>query len=254
MIKIVYVRFILWSVVITFASILISGIMKLFVIEGIDGAGKSTQIKNLQDFLSEKGYRYEYLHFPRTDAPFFGELIARFLRGEFGALNDVDPYLVAMLYAGDRRDASDIIYKWLGEGKIVLLDRYTYSNIAYQCAKKDNKKEQEILMKWILDLEFNHFRIPRPDINIYLDVPSIFTESKLTDTRTGSDRSYLNGIKDIHETDLTFQKKVRGVYLDTARSDDKLTVIDCSNSDGSMLPPEKVFDKIINILTSNNLL
>ena len=114
--------------------------MKLFVIEGVDGAGKSTQIKMLRDFFSGKGYSCEYLHFPRTEAPYFGELIARFLRGEFGSLNEVDPYLVAMLYAGDRKDASDIIKNWLKEGKIVLLDRYTYSNIAYQCAKLNDDK------------------------------------------------------------------------------------------------------------------
>ena len=108
--------------------------MKLFVIEGVDGAGKSTQIKLLRNFFLSKGFSCEYLHFPRTEAPYFGELIARFLRGEFGSLNEVDPYLVAMLYAGDRKDAAELIGTWLKKGKIVLLDRYTYSNIAYQCA------------------------------------------------------------------------------------------------------------------------
>ena len=117
--------------------------MKLFVIEGVDGAGKSTQIRMLKDFFSGKGYMCEYLHFPRTEAPFFGELIARFLRGEFGSIVDVDPYLVAMLYAGDRKDASAMIQQWLNDGKVVLLDRYTYSNIAYQCAKLKDQQEQD---------------------------------------------------------------------------------------------------------------
>ena len=186
--------------------------MKLFVIEGVDGAGKSTQIKLLRDFFTVKGYNCEYMHFPRTEAPYFGELIARFLRGEFGSLNEVDPYLVAMLYAGDRKDASDNIRNWLKEGKIVLLDRYTYSNIAYQCAKLHDTKQQDKLMKWILSLEFNHFAIPKPDLNIFLDVPFAFTEKKLSNTRTGDDRSYLNGTRDIHEESLAFQKKCQG-YL-----------------------------------------
>ena len=153
--------------------------MKLFVIEGIDGAGKSTQINLLKRYFSGKGYNCEYLHFPRTDEPFFGELIARFLRGEFGSLDEVNPWLVAMLYAGDRKDAGRLIGEWLAKGSVVLLDRYTYSNIAYQCAKLDDNTEKERLMKWILDLEFNHFGIPRPDINIFLDVPFSFTEKKL---------------------------------------------------------------------------
>ncbi|MBI5010858.1 MAG: thymidylate kinase, partial [Bacteroidia bacterium] len=126
--------------------------MKLFVIEGVDGAGKSTQIKLLRDYFSQKGYSCEYLHFPRTEEPFFGELIARFLRGEFGSLNEVNPYLVAMIYAGDRKDSASLLGKWLNEGKIVLLDRYTYSNIAYQCAKLDSEEEQDKLMRWILSL------------------------------------------------------------------------------------------------------
>ncbi|MGB8490372.1 MAG: thymidylate kinase, partial [Bacteroidales bacterium] len=120
--------------------------MKLFVIEGVDGSGKSTQLTLLKDYLTGKGYSCEYLHFPRTDAPYFGELIARFLRGEFGSLNEVDPYLVALLYAGDRKDAAGIIRNWLDNKKIVLLDRYTYSNIAYQCAKLGQQDDRDKLM------------------------------------------------------------------------------------------------------------
>jgi dTMP kinase len=222
--------------------------MKLFVIEGVDGAGKSTQIKMLRDFFSGKGYSCEYMHFPRTETPYFGELIARFLRGEFGSLNDVDPYLVAMLYAGDRKDASDIIVKWLKEGKVVLLDRYTYSNIAYQCAKLNDEKSRSELMNWILDLEFSHFAIPKPDLNIFLDVPFAFTEKKLLNARIGDDRSYLNGTRDIHEESLTFQKNVRDIYFRVAQNDERLVLIDCSNKTGAMHSPTEIFDMILKIL------
>lgn len=228
--------------------------MRLFVIEGIDGAGKSTQIKMLQEFFSESGIRNEYIHFPRTDAPFFGELIARFLRGEFGSLNEVDPYLVAMLYAGDRMDAAVLIKSWLDKGKIVLLDRYTYSNIAYQCAKLDDVALQDRLMEWILRLEFEHFSIPKPDLNIFLDVPFAFTEKKLTSSRSGSDRTYLNGSRDIHEEDLSFQKKVRDIYLRVSGTDGKLALINCSTRSGEMLSPDQIFDSIIRMLKSRNLI
>jgi dTMP kinase len=228
--------------------------MKLFVIEGVDGAGKSTQIRLLQEFFTRIGYRNEYLHFPRTDAPWFGELIARFLRGEFGTLSDVDPYLVAMLYAGDRKDASGMISRWLSEGKIVLLDRYTYSNIAYQCAKLQGIKEQEQLKKWILELEFSHFGIPKPDLNIFLDVPFSFTEQKLSSARSGSDRNYLRGIKDIHEESLAFQKRVRTIYLNVSKNDGNLAVIDCSNRQGEMLSPEEIFNTITDTLKMRNFI
>jgi dTMP kinase len=229
-------------------------IMKLFVIEGVDGAGKSTQIKLLNDYFSKKGYNCEYMHFPRTEAPFFGELIARFLRGEFGSLNDVDPYLVAMLYAGDRKDASIIINNWLSEGKIVLLDRYTYSNIAYQCAKLQNVHDQEMLMQWILALEFKHFSIPEPDLNVFLDVPFSFSEKNLTKSRTGDDRNYLNGTRDIHEESMVFQKKVRYIYMRVSESDNRLAFINCSSPNGNVLSPSEIFDLILKTLTERKLI
>ena len=228
--------------------------MKLFVIEGVDGSGKSTQIKLLTDFFTGKGYSCEFLHFPRTDAPYYGELIARFLRGEFGSLNEVDPYLVAMLYAGDRKDASEMIRDWLGKGKIVLLDRYTYSNIAYQCAKLDDKIEQDKLMKWILALEFKHFGIPKPDLNVFLDVPFSFTEKKLNSGRSGDDRTYLRGTLDIHELSLSFQRKVRDIYLRVAQSDETLSVVDCSDTGGEMQLPSNISELIIRIISERKLI
>jgi dTMP kinase len=228
--------------------------MKLFVIEGLDGAGKSTQIKLLKDFFLQQGHFCEYLHFPRTDTPYFGELIARFLRGEFGSINEVDPYLVAMLYAGDRKDASDLINSWLKNGSIVILDRYTYSNIAYQCAKLPDSNKKEELMSWILRLEFEHFAIPKPDLNIFLDVPFTFTETNLSASRSGVDRNYLNGAFDIHESSLRFQKKVRDMYLHISGKDKRLAVIDCRTNTGGMLFPEDIFGKIIDIIKSFDLL
>jgi dTMP kinase len=228
--------------------------MKLFVIEGIDGAGKSTQIKLLKDYFSAIGMECEYLHFPRVDAPFFGELISRFLRGEFGSLSEVNPWIVAMLYAGDRKDSAAMITDWLNNNKIVLLDRYTYSNIAYQCAKLSDAYEQERLMKWILDLEFNHFGIPEPGLNIFLDVPFIFTENKLKSSRTGDDRVYLNGTHDIHESSLAFQKSVREMYLRVSALDKRLCVINCSDTEGNMFHAGKISELILNEITKRNLL
>lgn len=229
-------------------------LMKLVVIEGLDGAGKSTQIEMLRKYLSSRNVAHEYLHFPRTEAPWFGELISRFLRGEFGSAAEVDPYLVAILYAGDRNDAALQIRKWLNEKRLVLLDRYTYSNIAYQCAKLSISEERNRLREWITELEFKHFGIPVPDLNIFLDVPFSFTEGKLTTARSGNDRSYLNGTIDVHEADTNFQRKVREVYFETAESDPRLTIVDCSDDSGGMLPPQGVFDKIHGMLNMKNIL
>lgn len=218
--------------------------MPLIVLEGLDGAGKSTQIKLLQKLLAESGASHEYLHFPRFDAPVFGDMIGRFLRGELGELSEVDPYVVALLYAGDRADAAPMIRSWLCEGKFVILDRYVNSNIAYQCAKVDDEQKRKELTKWILDTEFVQFDIPRPDISIFLDVPFSFTSAKLTEQRQGADREYLHGGRDIHEESLDLQRRVREAYLEIAAVDDTLKVVDCSDGRGRMDTPEDNFGKI----------
>ena len=214
------------------------------VLEGLDGAGKSTQITKLNEMFSERGVECEYIHFPRFDAPVYGELIARFLRGELGALEQVNPYLVALLYAGDRAEASKSIRGWLAEGKVVIADRYVYSNIGYQCAKIDDEASRWALCDWILSTEYEEFAIPRPDVSLFLDVPFSFTERKLTEQRSGDDRDYLQGGRDIHEASLDLQRSVREVYLSSARERDDLIVVDCSNAEGAMASADAIFERI----------
>lgn len=214
------------------------------VLEGLDGAGKSTQIKQLRALLQERGIESCYVHFPRFDAPVYGELIARFLRGELGSVESVDPYIVALLFAGDRADMAAHIRQWQVEGKVVIVDRYVYSNIGYQCAKIADSEGQQRLKEWILQTEYGYYNIPRPDLSIFLDVPFSFTAKSLTEQRTGDDRAYLNGQSDIHESSLDLQQQVRRVYLEAAETDESLKVIDCSNCEGGMDSPEGIFARI----------
>ena len=220
------------------------------VLEGVDGCGKSTQIANLQQMFTEKGVACEYIHFPRFDAPYFGDLIARFLRGELGSIEQVDPYVVALLYAGDRKDAAKMIRKWLAEGKVVICDRYVYSNVGYQCAKLSDEAAREELRKWILGLEYEYNAIPKPDVSLFLDVPFAFTEKKLTEAREGDDRAYLNGGKDIHEASLDLQRRVREVYLEAAEASGDLKVVNCSTDEGAMASPEVIYERIMEYVTA----
>lgn len=215
------------------------------VLEGLDGAGKSTQISKLREMFRAKGIESEYLHFPRFDAPVYGDLIARFLRGDLGSVESVNPYLVALLYAGDRAEAASMIRKWIENGKVVIVDRYVYSNIGYQCAKMAAGQERTTLREWILHTEYNEFGIPKPDLSLFLDVPFAFTERKLSEVREGDDRSYLQGGKDIHEASLDLQRRVREVYLESAQASDDLKVVDCSAEDGTMASPEDIFERIM---------
>jgi dTMP kinase len=222
----------------------------LIVLEGLDGAGKTTQVNLLQKYFESENVKSAFLHFPRFDAPVYGDLIASFLRGEFGDVNTVDPRLVALLYAGDRDNAASKLNAWFAEGKVVILDRYVYSNIAFQCAKIRDSAKREKLREWIFNLEYDFFEIPRPDISIFLDVPFDFTLEKLKSQREGAERDYLKGKEDIHESDFDLQKRVREVYLEQTSIDNKFVPVNCVDENSTMKTPQIIHKEIITLIKS----
>jgi dTMP kinase len=222
--------------------------MRFVVIEGLDGSGKSTQLELLKVHLEQINKPYKYLHFPRLEEGYYGKLIARFLRGEMGLNNQVDPYLVALLFAGDRADAADLIRSWMKEGYVVLADRFVYSNIAFQCAKMDDPAARDTLLHWILEFEYEYNQLPRPDINLFLNVPFEFIHQQLRGERGGEDRAYLKGEKDIHEDSLDFQERVRQVYLSLREKVDDLILVDCMDREGKMLSPGTISEKVITLI------
>ena len=132
----------------------------------------------------------------------------------------------------------------------MLLDRYVYSNIAYQCAKIADPDEAGKLRDWIFNTEYGNFGLPVPDLNIFLDVPIDFVEAKLKANRGGADRDYLEGAQDIHEADIQFQIRVRDIYRRQCELDPKFIRIDCSDDEGKMLPPGEIFAKVKEVVDS----
>jgi dTMP kinase len=227
---------------------------KFVAIEGIDGSGKSVQIQLLIDFLERKRIEYKCLHFPKVDSSPYGEMIARFLRGEFGEVKDVNPYLVGLLFALDRQEAKDQITKWLSRGFFVIVDRYVYSNIAFQCAKLDKPEAKAQLRKWIYHLEYKYHNIPKPILSVFLHVPFQFVVANLVSNRNGYSRTYLNGRSDIHESDLPLQESVQREYLSLVNSNDDFCLIDCSSPDGKVLSADAIHKRITELLARKGIL
>lgn len=217
-------------------------------IEGPDGAGKSTQLALLQSYFESKNIPTHFIHFPRSGKGIHGELIAAFLRGEFGELSAVHPKLVSLLFAHDRKDFAPTLNQWRKEGGIVLVDRYVYSNIAYQCAKLTDITEKTALKEWILTYEYDYLQIPQPDLSLFLDVPFSFTQQSLQTGRAGEDRAYLNGKEDIHEKDLDFQKKVVAEYKHLLSTEPHLHRLDCVNENGEMKTAQAIHQQIVELI------
>ncbi|OGY47881.1 MAG: dTMP kinase [Candidatus Buchananbacteria bacterium RIFCSPHIGHO2_02_FULL_38_8] len=159
---------------------------KLIVIDGIDGSGKATQTKILVEKIRQQGLAVEILNFPQYENNFFGGLVRQYLDGKFGKPTTVSPYLASVLYAADRWESAPKINQWLQKGKIVILDRYYTSNLIHQSAKLDETQIDDFI-SWIKNLEFDTFKIPQPDLVIYLHVPAEISHELVAERGSGHD-------------------------------------------------------------------
>ena len=151
---------------------------KIIVIEGTDCSGKETQSKILEDKLKSMGKKCIRFSFPMYDTP-TGKIIGDNYLGKNelghslfkeGAIN-VDPRVVCLYYAADRKYNMSKIEEYLKQEYYVILDRYTTSNLAHQGSKIKDKDERFNMYQWIDKLEYWLLKLPKPDKTIFLHVP-----------------------------------------------------------------------------------
>ena len=216
---------------------------KLIVIEGTDGSGKSTQFKLLVEHLEQVGTPFRRLVFPRY-AEESSALIRLYLGGAFGTKpSDVNAYAASAFYAVDRYASYKQDWgQWYEEGGLVISDRYTTSNAVHQASKEPADKQADFL-NWLYAFEYDKLALPKPDLVIYLDVPTDFTE-KLMRGR----EAVTNTKADIHEKDMA--------YLATCRQTGRAaaahygwTVVQCVK-DGQMRTIEDIHNEIIGYVTA----
>jgi dTMP kinase len=226
---------------------------RIVAFEGLDGSGKSTQVSLLLDRLRSTGVEHEYISFPRTEEPGYGEAIAMFLRGEFGAVEDVSPYLIASLFAGDRAAAKPLLDTWLQSGKLIVADRYFYSNLAFQSAKLLGSAKKQHFRAWLKQVEFGCHRIPPAALTVFFDVPFAFVQSNIIHQRPHEVRSYLNGHPDIHETALDLQERVAIEYRSLAADDSSFCTISCADVAGQMRTVQDIHQEVTRLLEVHEL-
>ena len=210
---------------------------KLIVIEGTDGSGKSTQFKLLTEFLEKKGLEFKKLVFPQYAEP-SSALIRMYLGGEFGTSpSDVNAYAATAFFAVDRYASYKKVWgQWYENGGLIVSDRYTTSNAVHQTSKEPPEKQGEFL-KWLYEFEYDRLGLPRPDLTIYLDVPTDFTEQMMRKREADTNTS-----ADIHEQDMEYLATCRRIGK-TAAQYYGWTVIDCVR-DGAMRTIEDIHQEI----------
>ena len=210
---------------------------KLIVIEGTDGSGKSTQFRLLSQRLQKEGLQFQKLVFPQYQEP-SSALIRMYLGGEFGSHPaDVNAYAASAFYAVDRYASYQKVWgEWYRSGGLVLSDRYTTSNAVHQASKESGQAQKDFLT-WLYEFEYDKLGLPRPDLTIYLDVPTDFTEKLLRGREKATDTT-----ADIHEQDSEYLATCRR----TGRAAAKFynwTVIDCVK-DGAMRSIDEIHQEI----------
>ncbi|WP_295578758.1 thymidylate kinase [uncultured Oscillibacter sp.] len=214
---------------------------KLIVFEGTDGSGKATQARLLCRRLDEEGVAYREIDFPRYGNP-FAEPARLYLEGALGKEpGDVNAYASSVLFAVDRFAS----YKedWGGfyeAGGLIVANRYTTSNAVHQASKLP-EGERETFLQWLFQLEYDRLGLPRPDLVLYLDMPTEITERML---RSREDRTGTHA--DIHERDEAYLRRCRTSAGAVAEACG-WTVIGCAR-DGAPRPPEEIHRQVYGIV------
>ena len=209
-------------------------------IDGSDGSGKTTQTMILVEKLRRLNYEVETIKFPQYGKKSAG-IIEEYLNGKYGHADDVNPYTTSILYATDRFDAKEQIENWLSEGKIVISDRYVSANMGHQGGKIETQEERKEFFEWLYNLEYEIFKVPKPDINIILHVDSDISKNLLDNL---AEKSYIKKSgQDIHESDTKHLKKANEVFLELNDLFNDFTLINCS-PDNTLLDIENISQKI----------
>ena len=210
---------------------------KLIVIEGTDGSGKSTQFRLLTQRAEAEGRAFRKLVFPQYQEE-SSALIRMYLGGQFGDKpSDVNAYAASAFYAVDRYASYKKVWgEWYEKGGLVLSDRYTTSNAVHQASKEPEETRGEFL-RWLYEFEYDKLGLPRPDLTIYLDVPTEYTEQLMRTREAATGTS-----ADIHEQDLGYLATCRKMGRAAAEFYN-WTVIECVR-DGAMRSIEDIHEEI----------
>ena len=180
--------------------------------EGIDACGKNSQTRKIVEYLNQKGINAELISFPQYNT-ITGEIIAKYLRGEYGDIDKVPHELICIAFAADRLSMAKHIEENYNNGIWTILDRYTYSNL-FTAAKMPEEKWGEFI-DWVERMEFDNLHVVEPHYNFYLYIDPLLSIKRIEER---GKRDYQKGEKDIHEDNQQLLINTAKCYLQFAES------------------------------------
>lgn len=217
---------------------------KLIVIDGTDGSGKATQVAYLTEHLKKDGYKVKIVDFPEYYKNFFGKFIGHCLSEQYYNFLNTHPKIVSVLFAADRWESSKKMREWLDKGYIIIANRYVSANQIHQGGKVKSTKKRADFIKWLNQMEYEVFGLPRPDLTFYLSLPiKIVLELLKKRDSSKMKRAYLKKKKDVHESDINFLINSRKSALKLEKEIPNFKKIECSEK-GKILSREQVHEMV----------
>lgn len=210
----------------------------IIVLEGLDACGKSTQTELLIENLRKKDLKVGFIRFPGYEKTTAGKRIAAYLRGEFGQFENIDPKVVASLYAADRLEQLEEIIKLREKNDLIIFDRGVSSNLIYTPARAKTSEEAKDLEQYVEKLEYEFFGFPRESLVLFLEA-SPAARAKIHAAK--------NRLADLHEADEEYLQKVNKVALERCKNDFrwiKMTV----DRGGELRRREEISQEILNLV------
>ena len=216
-------------------------------IEGGDGSGKGTQSKKLEQYFNELGKDVLKVSFPQHGKA-SAYIVDQYLNGAYGGVNDVHADLASLPYAIDRFSAKDEMLKQLNKPNgIVIADRYVASNLAHQGTKFYDAELRKQYYERDMEIEYGILKIPKPDLNIVLIVPTDIAQKNVDKKET---REYTTLKRDIHEADPTHLERAKANYIELCQLyPETFNPIYCTKN-GEMRPIDDIQNEIIFIINS----
>ncbi|OGI65779.1 dTMP kinase [Candidatus Nomurabacteria bacterium RIFCSPLOWO2_01_FULL_39_18] len=216
---------------------------RLIVIDGTDGSGKTTQASLLLKHFRRDGRRVKFIHFPRYEDNFFGKFIAHCLSEQYYNWVNIHPKIASIVYAADRWESKEKIERWIKEGYIVITDRYISSNQIHQGGKIMSVKKRVAFIKWLAQMEYKVFKIPKPNLTVYLSLSIEMVLKLIKDRNYKGARAYLGSKKDVHEKDKNFLKNSIKSALWLAKTQKNWIKIECDKG-GALDTRENIHKEI----------